>query len=104
MKVMCNNSDCKDFKKIVEVEDWQGTDSYSLYLLKKCPICGVQRKTIELKVPQSPSGFNVHFGRFNSMSKEDKKRVLKKRSDDHFKKNIKERKEYMDRKTFGLEK
>lgn len=104
MKVMCNNKHCQDFKKIIEVEDWQGTDSYSLFLLKKCPICGLQRKTIELKVEEQPEGFNVHFGKFSSMNKEDQKRVLKKRSQDHFKKNVKDKKEYMDRKFYGLEK
>lgn len=104
MKVMCNNSNCEDFKKVVEVEDWQGTDSYSLYLLKKCPICGSQRKTIELKVQEVSPGFNVYYNKFNSMSKEDKKKVLKKRSDEHFKKNLKEKKDYLDRKAFGLEK
>ena len=104
MKVMCNNKHCRDFKSIVEVEDWQGMDSYSLFLLKKCPTCGSQRKTIELKIEDKPEGFNVYFGKFSAMSKEDQKRVLKKRSQDHFKKNIKDKKEYMDRKFYDLEK
>jgi len=101
---MCNNSNCSEFKKVVEVEDWSGTDSYSLFLLKKCPMCDSQRKTIELKVEDSPPGFNVYFAKFSAMSKSDQKRVLKKRSDDHFKKNLKDKKEYLDRKVYGLEK
>ena len=103
MKVKCNNKTCSDYGEIREVEDWSGTDSYSLFLLKKCPICGSQRKTIELKVDPAPEGFNVYFGKFSAMSKEDQKRVLKKRSQDHFKKNIKGKKDYMDRKFYGLE-
>jgi len=104
MKVQCNNKDCEDYLVVREVEDWSGRDSYELFLLKKCPLCGLQRKTVEMKAVEPPKeGFNVHFAKFSSMSKEDKKKVLKKRSDDHFKKNIKERKTYMNRKFEGLE-
>jgi len=103
MKVKCNNKTCKDFGKVTETKDWDGRDSYTLFLLKKCPICGSQRKTVELKVEGQPEGFNVHFGKFSAMNKEDQKRVLKKRSQEHFSKHIKGKKEYMDRKFYGLE-
>jgi len=104
MKVKCNNQQCVDYNKIVEVEDWDGTDSYSLFLIKKCPKCGLQRKTIEMKLNSSSSdSFNVYFNKFSSMSKEEQKAVLKKRSNEHFKKTLKEKKEYMDRKFYGLE-
>lgn len=103
MKVMCNNQNCNDYKKIIEVEDWDGVDSYRLFLLKKCPICNCQRKTIELKVQENEEGFNVYVAKFSSMSKVDQKKVLKKRSSDHFKKHLKEKKEYMDRKFYGLD-
>lgn len=103
MKVKCNNKNCEDFQRIVEVQDWDGIDSYTLFLLKKCPICGLQRKTVELRVEDKPEGFNVHFGKFSAMSKEDQKKVLKKRSQEHFSKHIKGKKEYMDRKFYGLE-
>jgi len=104
MKVKCNNKVCETFGQVVECEDWGGHDSYSLFLLKRCPVCGSQRKTVELKVEEGPSEeFNVYFGKFSAMSKEDQKKVLKKRSSDHFKKNIKGKKEHLDRKFYGLE-
>ena len=104
MKVKCNNKSCQSFDKVVEVDDWSGDCSYKLFLLKQCPECGLQRKCIEMKLKKEETeGFNVYFAKFSAMSKEDQKKVLKKRSDDHFKKNIKQKKEHMDRKFYGLE-
>lgn len=62
-----------------------------------CPNCGSR----ETKVLGQESGI---FGKIASMSPQDKQKVLKKRSNDHYKKEIKEKKEYLDRAAVGLTK
>lgn len=106
MKVECENRECSQFEEVVETKDWDGRDSYGLYLLRQCPVCHKKRKLVELEsVPsETPIGFEkVSFGKISSMSMQDRKKILKKRSNEHFNKNIKERKEYLDRSFLGKE-
>jgi len=46
--------------------------------------------------------FNI--GKFSNLSTEEKRKVMKKRSHDHFEKNIKQRKDWMDKNYTGREK
>ena len=62
-----------------------------------CPNCGSERT----KILGESCGV---FAKFSSMSPQDKQKALKKRSDEHFKKNLKEKKEYLDRSALGLAK
>jgi len=48
-----------------------------------CPRCGGKIQSIKKK-----GAYKVNFGKFSSMSMEDKKKVLKKRSKDHSKIHI----------------
>lgn len=105
MKVKCTNENCSEFNKEREVEDWNGLDS--LILLKKttCPVCGQKGKIIKTEEPKTEESFsNVGFGIIHSMNPLQRKEYLKKRSTEHFKREIKPRKEYMDRKFLGKEK
>jgi predicted ATP-dependent serine protease len=43
------------------------------------------------------------FAKFGSMTPQDKQKVLKKRSNEHFKKEIQQKKQYLDRAAVGLE-
>lgn len=107
MKVKCININCLDFDKVVEVADWDGLHSYGLYILKQCPTCKKLRKyipeVIENKEEQKETGFNVAFAKIGSMTPQERKKVLKKRSNEHFNKHLKERKEYLDRAIIGKE-
>lgn len=60
-----------------------------------CPNCGSEKTKVLGQV-------NNIFGKFDSMSPQEKQKVLKKRSNDHFKSKLKEKKEYLDRSAIGL--
>lgn len=104
MEVKCKNESCPRFGKVEDVAEWDGFYSYDLFMLKVCPDCGRQR--VQIPKPRSveePSGFNVNFAKIGSMSISDRKKVLKERSNEDYKKHIKEKKEYLDRSILGKE-
>lgn len=105
MKVICKNVSCQEFDKEVEVPDWDGLHSYGLFMLKQCPSCKKLRKAIyDEKLKEESVGFeNVAFAKIGSMTPQERKKVLKKRSNEHFQKHIKPRKEYLDRAIIGKE-
>lgn len=105
MKVKCNNEACPQFGKIEEVENWNGIDSLDLLNKTICPICKQKREIVRETISSNVKGFTgVGFGIIQSMNPAQRKEYLKKRSNEHFKKEIKPRKEYMDRKFYGKEK
>ena len=59
----------------------------------RCPRCGERRKEINPNedVPLSQKNISMNF--FDGMNMEQKKEMLMKRSHEHFKKHIRERKE-----------
>jgi hypothetical protein len=61
-----------------------------------CPTCG----GTNTKVVGQVCGC---FAKFGSMTPQDKQKVLKKRSNEHFKKEIQLKKQYLDRAAVGLE-
>lgn len=73
-----------------EIIKYVDSKTKTVFNCKKC-------KTELLKVEEKIEGFCTNFGKFNSSSIEDKKNILKKRSSDHFKKEIKEVKYNMDK-------
>lgn len=62
-----------------------------------CPICG----NTKTKILGQVCGC---FAKFGSMTPQEKQKVLKKRSTEHFKKEIEPKKQYLDRAAIGLEK
>jgi len=68
---------------------------YSELLHVPCPNCGSNNTKV---LGQE----NNTFAKFSSMSLKDKQLSLKKRSTEDYKKNIKEKKEYLDRSALGL--
>lgn len=92
------------FGRIEEVENWNGIDSLDLLKKVVCPECNSKREIIkEEKVFQKEDFSGIGFGRISSMDPLQKKEYLKKRSNEHFKREIKPKKEYMDRKFLGKE-
>jgi hypothetical protein len=60
-------------------------------LIPNIQCCGEYMEDITEVIPMSEK--NIIFGRFSSMSLEDKQKMLKKRATDHYKKKIKPEKE-----------
>lgn len=103
MKVICRNKDCSEFNK----EVFYSSTSYRIISSGRCvskdiecPVCKIERE--ELKI-EHPDGFSCNFQKIGSMSPQERKKVLKKRSNEHYQKHIKEKKQYLDRKIFGKE-
>lgn len=66
----------------------------------KCPEC----KSCSIAAIEKKGEYNVTFGTFKSMSQEDKKKMLKKRSHEHSEAKLKERKQYLDKHFTGSSK
>ena len=72
-------------------------DSEEELSVVECPECGSSNTKV--------LGFeNGIFGKVASMSPKDRQTLLKKRSDEHYKKTVKPKKEYLDRSALGIEK
>jgi len=96
MKFQCINSECEDYLKV---------DDYFNNTLKliegklvsnnaPCPKCNKLRDDVtgNDKIPISEK--NISMGEYSSMNPQQQKEVLKKRSHEHFKKEIKPFKEH----------
>lgn len=91
-KFKCINKECKNFDKLVEVDDarwgmhWKGVypSKESIAKDKECKVCGSEmtRNTEFIDKNKAPA-----FLRFGSMSDSEKKKVLKKRAADEYKKS-----------------
>lgn len=73
-------------KKVITLECVEGEENEQL-----CPECGELLKCVGRPSTVTP------LLKFHSKSVEDKKKILKKRSHDHFKKEIEEKKRDMDK-------
>jgi transcription elongation factor Elf1 len=64
-----------------------------------CPKCG---EVYSIFIPEDKSSdtIGINFNTFSSLSQEDKKNMLTKRSKEHFNKKIKEKKQFMDKQLF----
>lgn len=97
MKYVCENPECHKFG----IEDYYVSETFSYRdgrLVGKnaiCPHCGKERKEVNANdnVPLSEKNIGVNL--FQGMSTEQKREALRKRSHQHFKKEIKERKDGM---------
>jgi hypothetical protein len=95
MKYICLNPKCENY----QIEDEYLKEVYSFTNGKligkncRCPRCGQNRKEIDPNVDVPLSEKNIEINKFDGLSVQQKQEVLKKRSHEHFKKNIKERKD-----------
>lgn len=102
-----NNFQCNKCFHLFEIPSYRITYKNGVKVIKdlknnliNCPNCS----SYDILSLDKEGEFKVNFGRFNSMSNEDKKRVLKKRSQDHYNKNtdsLKDRKEYLEKNFTG---
>lgn len=96
MKFVCRNEQCERYG----VEDEYFSNSYKVidgHLVSNnapCPCCGEIREEINPYKDVPLSEKNIEIGKYSSASPEDKREMLKKRSHDHFEKEIKPFKEH----------
>jgi hypothetical protein len=95
MKYVCLNSQCENYQKEEEYhkESYSFVDGKLVGSNCRCPRCGQMRKEINPNADMPLSEKNIGINFFSSMSAEQKREVLKKRSHEHFNKKIKERKD-----------
>jgi len=98
---MCTNPECCNFavEKEVLTHTHVIRDGRSFCPETVCRKCGAEGKDLTPFVPISKKNFVI--GEIASMSKEKKVEVLKKRSHDHFKKNIAEKKDSLIKRAVG---
>jgi hypothetical protein len=96
MKFICNNPNCKKYG----VEDEYLSNTYKVIGGKlvsnhaPCPCCGELREEINPNKDIPLSEKNIEIGKYSSASPQDRREMLKKRSHDHFEKEIKPFKEH----------
>ena len=94
MKFVCENPDCKNFG--VEFEELNNTYKMSNGHLVSdkapCPLCGQIRKEISDTTPLSQK--NIYIGNYQMASPEGRREILKKRSHEHYEKEIKPLREH----------
>lgn len=95
MEYICNNPKCPNYgkKEQLSSETYKYRDGRLVGEHIQCPECGVEREEVNPNKDIPLSEKNIGIGLFAGMSKEQKQEVLKKRSHEHFKKNVEERKE-----------
>lgn len=95
-KFKCENPECSKLGILEE----ELTNTYTLIEGKLvsdkavCPVCGKYRTEINENQNIPISEKNINYGKYSSLSSEDKRKVLSQRSKQHFKSNIKEEKEF----------
>lgn len=96
MKYICTNPDCGRYQQ----EEYLASETFYFHCGKIigahscCPECGRERKDVKNPDADIPlSQKNVNINNMGSMSMEQRREILKKRSHEHFEKEIKERKE-----------
>jgi len=97
MKYVCKNPDCKKYniEEFLITETFRYRDGKLVGEHVVCPICGKEREEVNPGANIPLSEKNVSVGMYSSMSMEERREALKKRSKDHFNKEIKERKDSM---------
>lgn len=96
MIFVCRNKECKRWG----VEDYYSSAVYTLIngklvaVCAPCPCCGQEREEINLNESIAIADKNITMGMYSSASPEQRREMLKKRSHDHYEKEIKPRKEH----------
>ena len=94
MKFDCENTDSEKFSMINEEYNntYKMVDGRLLSDKAPCPVCGKIRKELANNVPLSEK--NIYIGSYTMASPEQKREILKKRSHEHYEKEIKPFKEH----------
>lgn len=96
MKFVCRNERCEKFG----IEEEYLSNTYKVINGKlqsnnaPCPCCGEIREEINPNKDIPLSQKNIYIAKYSSASPEDKRAMLKKRSHDHYEKEIKPFKEH----------
>ena len=89
MKYKCTNVDCPKFDQEVTVSKVKMIyDKFLDKMVPKDPILCLHCKQ-DLEYVREPGPITVHFNQFESMTPQDKRAMIHKRSVDHFKKTDK---------------
>lgn len=93
MKFVCENPDCEKFGVVDEEfnNTYKMVDGHLLSDKAPCPVCGKIRKELANNVPLSEK--NIYIGSYTMASPEQRREILKKRSHEHYEKEIKPFKE-----------
>jgi len=91
----CNNA----FRDVIVESDLDEKAQSEVKIL--CKLCNKRLHLQGLQDAKANLG-TIYFGKFSSMSPVEKKKVLKDRSNEDFKKNYAEKKRWMDRASIGL--
>ena len=100
MKYVCENPECSEYGK----EEYFSSESYFMkdgHLVGKnapCPVCGQTRREINPNADISPAEKNVSLLKFQMASPEGKREMLKRRSHEHYEKEVRPIKEEKMRK------
>ena len=94
MKFVCENPDCERFGVVDEEfnNTYKMVDGHLLSDKAPCPVCGKIRKELANNVPLSEK--KIRIGSYNMASPEQRREILKKRSHEHYEKEIKPFKEH----------
>lgn len=95
MKYTCNNPNCERYQIEVEVQ-WNGSDALDLKNKTMCPVCRDKMKCLDKSSATNSSVQNITTSKLSTMSILERKEMLKKRSDDHYRRTIKNKKEFLD--------
>lgn len=97
MKYICENPECSHYGEVFEF-------THTKFFFKKgelvsehleCPYCGKDRKEINPNEEIPLSEKEIGYAAYSSASPQDKREMLKKRSHDHFMKEVKPYKEHV---------
>jgi hypothetical protein len=103
-KFKCTNENCEDFEKVVtmaSVRYFFDEKSKTLKPKDKDVLCAKCEKVMSEIKNETNGDINFYFGSFNSKSDKEKKRILKKRADDHTRSKMSDRVHSI-KKKFGV--
>jgi hypothetical protein len=96
MKLICRNKDCTNFG--IEEEFTHSVyvmvDGHLQSVNAECPCCGEIREEINDAENIPIDEKNIEYGKYSSASMEDKQKILKKRSHEHYLREVKPYKEH----------
>ena len=93
---VCNNPNCQLHGIQNEIE-WDGTSSYGLLLATECPMCHERRERMEPEQKEENKLLTISTPYIDSLTPNERKKMLKERSNRDFHKNIEEKKRQMDK-------
>ena len=95
-KFVCKNKDCSKYGIVDEyfVNIYKTVDGKSQSNNAPCPVCGNIREELKDDIDVPVSEWNISIGEYSSASPEERKRILKDRSHQHYVSEIKSYKKH----------